>query len=410
MPQEFINSLFYKFFLFALLFGLLLYGTIGFDSIDEICAALLLVFFAVAVLKSENWQINKVFLITFGVFLFYLAYSIYINSNTKKAIVSDFIVQFKPYLAFFAVYYLKPVFSNNQKVILRLFCLTAWVVLLLLGVASLFDRFVIINVMFHPSFYAACVTALALIYLYCGEDSPKDKLVFLLMLSVGLFSTRSKFYGLYALAVMLIGISPYLKNVRINLKVIALALVGIAVIVVVGWQKIDLYFAISGQEDVEKGLLARVTLYMTTPEILKDYFPFGSGFASFASFYSGVYYSHTYVEYGIDKIWGMNSTNYSYIADTYYPCLAQFGLVGMILFAVFFFYLIRKSYLMFRKNLQTRYLIITTLIISYFLIESIADATFTGHRGFFMMMLLGLVFSEQKAYTYPTKKVEPISE
>jgi hypothetical protein len=399
MSQEFINNTFYKFFIFSLLFGLLLYGTIGFDSIDEVCAAILLVFFIGAFFKSENWQINKSFLITFCIFLFYLGYSFYINSNTKRAIVSDFIVQFKPYLAFFAVYYLKPVFSKNQKVRLRIFCIFAWICLLLLGIASLFNRFIIDNVMFHQAFYGACVTALALIYLYCGQDSKKDKFMFILMLSVGLFSTRSKFYGLYALAIMLILLSPYLKNIKINFKTILLAAIVISVIIIVAWQKIDLYFAISGEDEVDKGLLARITLYMTTPEILRDYFPFGSGFASFASFYSGVYYSDIYVKYGIDKIWAMNSTHYSYIADTYYPCLAQFGIVGMILFAGFFFYLIRKSYLMFKQNLQTRYFIITTLIICYFLIDSVADGTFTGHRGFFMMMLLGLVFSEQRTLT-----------
>lgn len=406
MSQEFINNTFYKFFIFSLLFGLLLYGTIGFDSIDEICAAILFVFFLGAFFKSENWQINKAFLITFGIFLFYLGYSFYINSNAKRAIIADFIVQFKPYLAFFAVYYLKPVFSKNQKVILRILCVFFWFCLLLLGIASLFDRFIIIDVMFHPAFYAACITALSMIYLYCGEDSKKDKFIFILMLTVGLFSTRSKFYGVYALAVMFILFSPYLKNIKINFKTILLALIAISVIIIVGWQKIDLYFAISGEEDIEKGLLARVTLYMTTPEILWDYFPFGSGFASFASFYSGVYYSDIYAKYGIDKIWGMNSTHYSYIADTYYPCLAQFGIVGFILFIAFFIYLIRKSYLLFKQNLQTRYFIITTLIICYFLIESVADATFTGHRGFFMMMLLGLILSEQKGFSAEKKALK----
>lgn len=399
MSQEFINNIFYKFFLFSLIFGLLLYGTIGFDSMDEICAAILLVFFASAFFKSDSWQINKSFLVIFGIFLFYLFYSLYINSNTKTAIISDFIVQFKPYLAFFAVYYLKPIFNKNQKIILRSICIFFWFCLLLIGILSIADNYIIRNVMYHNSFYAACATALALIYLYCGEDSKKDKFIFILLLSVGLFSTRSKFYGLYALAVMLILFSPYLKNIKINFKTILLLIITLSVIIIVGWQKIDLYFAFSGEEEIEKGLLARATLYMTTPEILRDYFPFGSGFASFASFYSGVYYSEIYAEYGIEKIYGINSSYYSFIADTYYPCLAQFGVIGMVLFIAFFFYLSRKSYLMFKQNFQIRYLIITTIIICYFLIESIADATFTGHRGFFMMMLLGLVFSEQKTLT-----------
>lgn len=396
MLQEFINNTFYKFFIFALTFGLLLYGTIGFDGIDELLAAILLIFFTGFVFKTDNWEINRIFLITFGVFVFYLGYSFYIGSNIPKAIISDFIIQFKPYLAFFAVYSMRPFFNTQKKKKLLLFCLICWFLLFILGLSSLYNRFIISQVMFHQAFYASCIIALALIYLYCSNDTKKDRIIFILLLTAGLFSTRSKFYGVYALAIMLILLSPYLKNIKINFKTILLGLITIGLIAAVGWQKIDLYFAVSGEEDVTKGLLARLTLYMTSLDVLQDYFPFGSGFASFASFSSGVYYSDLYVKYGIDKIWGMNSTNYNYIADTYYPCLAQFGVVGIILFTAFFFYLIRLSYSMFKRNQQPKYFIITTLIISYFLIESIADATFTGHRGFFMMMLLGLVLAEQK--------------
>ena len=36
MIQDFINKQFFSLFVFTLIFGLLLYGTIGFDFIDEI--------------------------------------------------------------------------------------------------------------------------------------------------------------------------------------------------------------------------------------------------------------------------------------------------------------------------------------------------------------------------------------
>mgnify|MGYP007086044596 CR=1 FL=1 len=42
MIQDFINKQFFSLFVFTLIFGLLLYGTIGFDFIDEICATLYL--------------------------------------------------------------------------------------------------------------------------------------------------------------------------------------------------------------------------------------------------------------------------------------------------------------------------------------------------------------------------------
>ena len=108
MIQDFINKQFFSLFVFTLIFGLLLYGTIGFDFIDEICATLLFILFGYSLFKSQEWLINKAFLTTIGVFLFYLCYSLCINSNTKAAIITDFIIQFKPYLALFCVYSLTP--------------------------------------------------------------------------------------------------------------------------------------------------------------------------------------------------------------------------------------------------------------------------------------------------------------
>ena len=106
MIQEFINKQFYNLFIFTFIFGLVLYGTIGFDSIDEICACILLILFIFATFKTPDWAINKSFLAVSSVFIFYTIYSFYIHSNSAKGIISDMIIQFKPYLAFFAVYYL----------------------------------------------------------------------------------------------------------------------------------------------------------------------------------------------------------------------------------------------------------------------------------------------------------------
>ncbi|MDH6306149.1 hypothetical protein M2459_002863 [Parabacteroides sp. PF5-5] len=397
MTQEFINNTYYKLFVFSFVFGLLLYGTIGFDGMDELCALGLVAFFCYTISQMNDWPMNKAFLTTLGVFLFYFSYSFYIGSNVKKAILSDFIIQLKPYVAFFLVYQLRPVFSKNQKAILRIICVVFLLIMVLLGLLSFAKERIIFDTMYHVSYYYACALGISLVYFFCGENTTKDKVIFILMLSVGLFSTRSKFYGIYLLSIALILFAPYIKNFRFNFKTIFVGLAVIAGVVIVGWQKIDLYFALSGEaEEVETGLLARLMLYLTSVDVFVDYFPFGSGFASFASYSSGVYYSDLYAKYGIEKIYGMNSSDYSYIADTYYPCLAQFGIAGVLLFISFFVYLIRKSHQIFRQSDETKYLIITTIIICYILIESIADATFTGHRGFFIMTLLGLVFSEQK--------------
>ena len=98
-----------------------------------------------------------------------------------------------------------------------------------------------------------------------------------------------------------------------------------------------MYFGVGKSLDsVPEEFMARAMLYVTSFEIFKDFFPFGSGFASFASHSSGVYYSPLYAKYGIENVKGISKNNYSYIADTYYPCLAQFGIIGVFLYILFF--------------------------------------------------------------------------
>lgn len=397
MVQEFINKQFYNLFAFTYIFGLALYGTIGFDSIDEICAMFLLVLLIYGIFKSSDWYINKAFLRVIVVFAFYVAYSFYINSNTGKAILSDLIIQFKPYLAFFGVYYLAPQFTASKKKILRDIALVIMALMLCIGIYSLKDVSAFKQTVGLVAYFAAIVTSSSLLYLFCSTGSKKDKVVFLVLLAIGLFSARAKFYGFFILAVACLLFTKYLSSLRFNFRTFLLVGVCIAGMLVVSWSKMQLYFGVGASLDsVPEGFLARAMLYITFPEILKDYFPFGSGFASFGSYASGVYYSDIYAQYGLENIKGMTKLNYSYIADTYYPCLAQFGIVGILLYLCFFFYIIKKALNLYKQTMQEKYFIIPFLIVGYLLVENVADATFTGHRGFFIMMFLGLVLSEAK--------------
>ena len=396
MIQEFINKHFFNLFIFSLIFGLLLYGAIGFDYIDEICAFILFILYCFALFKNPQWEINKAFLITICIFLFYLLYSFYIEKKKKKAIISDFIIQFKPYLSLFCIYSLMPKLSENQKIKLKLFCIFAWYFLLIIGLLSLIFPDILITTMGHNTYYAAGVIAISLCYLFASNFTTKEKIIFLIMLSLGLLSTRAKFYGFYALTVMCIIFFSNVKNIRVTPKNIFLLVLTLCLILFVAKEKISLYFIDSLSVDNEKDLIARFVLYSTSLSIFMDYFPFGSGFASFATFSSGVYYSNIYQEYGIEKVWGISKDFYNYIADTYYPSLAQFGVVGIMLYIYFWIYIVKKAYHFFKQNNSAKHMVIILLITCFFGIEGVADSTFTTHRGFFILMILGLTLSEMK--------------
>ena len=118
------------------------------------------------------------------------------------------------------------------------------------------------------------------------------------------------------------------KHIKLNFKNVMAILLLLTVIVAVAYKKIELYFIegiateVNGNEG-EQDFLARFVLYATSFDILKDYFPFGSGLASFATHASGEYYSGIYEEYEIDTVWGLSKTYHKFIADTYYPSLAE---------------------------------------------------------------------------------------
>ena len=138
MMQDFINKHFFNLYIFTLIFGHIFYGTIGFDYTDEICALFLVFLYGYNLFKNPSWDINKVFLGVICIFIFYLCYSLWIKSNVNAAIISDFIIQFKPYLAFFCVYSILPIFSENRKKILRWIAVSCWCFQLILAITTVY--------------------------------------------------------------------------------------------------------------------------------------------------------------------------------------------------------------------------------------------------------------------------------
>lgn len=397
MLQQFINKNFYRLLVFTLVFGVIFYDTIGFNLTDEICSFLLLVLYLIYVFSTKRWEFNKLFLITTGVFLFYMIYSLVIGSNTKKAILTDFIIQYKPYLAFFCVYAIKPVLNQGQKIILRQTCVVFSFYLLILGLISLAYPSIMNVVMGHVSRYATAVSVLAVLYLYCGNFSPREKLVFLLLLAIGIISGRSKFYGFYAIC---LGMMVYMNasfQMKFNLKNNLFILFTLFFVLVVAREKIILYFVEGGfgESRSTNDLYARMALYYFAFQVFTDFFPLGSGFASYATYASGSYYSKLYSYYGMDGLHGLTKANPKFIADTYYPALAQFGVVGVLLFFLFWARLGIQAIKAYEFGCKKES-ILALIIIIFFLIECTSDATLTHNRGVFMMMLLGLVFSDIK--------------
>ena len=400
MQQDFLDRQFFNLTLFTLIFGVIFYDIInllGFSYVDEVCAALLLLLFGYKAFNSPTWEFDRKFLYVIGVFIFYLIYSIIIGSNTKGAIVTDFIIQIKPYLAFFCVYAIHPKLTDNQKRIIRQLILLCSLYVLIAGVAGIASEDIIKYTFGHDSRLATASSILALLYLYCSDYNKIDKIIFVLILAIGILSGRSKHFGFFVICTFIVLYFSKSSRMELNFKNVMFLTTVIALAVLVAWDKIYLYFVTGGFGGgrAANELYARMALYYFSIQILMDYVPFGCGFASFGTFASAESYSPIYVKYGMNNMHGLSKSAPDFVTDTYYPVLAQFGFVGVFLFFFFWINLAKRAIKAFLNGFHKES-VIAILIVGFFLIECTSDSTLTHNRGMFMMMMLGLSFSDIK--------------
>ena len=378
------NRLFFGFIILGYLFGVFLYDLLGFTYTDELMALFLVFFLIKAWTERRAYFMWSHLAVLAGYFLFQTVYSLAIGSNVPQAILMDGVIQMKPFLGFYGAFILMPMLTKADKRALTILTLVAAGVLLIIGLTGNIRPF-----FGHPSRFATAATITAVLYLYCSSFSWADTLVFIAILAIGFFSTRTKFYGFFALAAALVVAVQFGYRFRISLPGVLFIVSVLLLVLYVAWPKIELYYFYGALRS--ESMWARPTLYLTATSILTDYIPFGSGWASFATFTSGLYYSDLYAHYSIDKIWGLSREMPDYISDTYYPALAQVGFFGIALFSLFWYAVIRrlKNYRSVLSATLKEYFIVV-LTILFFAIESTSDSTFTHNRGLMMMIIMGL--------------------
>lgn len=379
------HDLFFVFLVSGYLFGVIFYDFIGFDYTDELMALFLVAFAGMTAWEHKNWRELTSIGVLAGIFLFYLIYSFIISSNVPRAIVSDFLTQIKPFLGFYCTLLIAPRLTASRKRFLSILCLLVAGGILAMGLMD--TNFIFFG---HPSRYATAIVATFFLLCCCYSGSWSDVLIVLSVLTIGLISTRSKFYGFWAIAVSMM---VYIKaggSIRLNIRTASLFVGLLLVAVWLAKDKIVLYY-VDGMMN-SREMWSRPAMMLASLRILCDHFPFGSGLASFGTFASAEYYSPVYAAYGLNHLWGLSEEMPAFICDAFYPELAQFGVAGVILYFSFWGTVLRKS----AKARLPEVRLFVMLVFLFFLIEGIADATFTQNRGLFILILLGLVLSSEK--------------
>ena len=375
--------------------------------LDEAVILLMLAFAVVDSIASGNFRRYKGLWICTAVMMGYVVYSIAIHSNAVSSILSDGLIQMKPFISFFVAYGAARNFTPRMKSTLK----SVSVVWAIIMVCLLINPRMASAVLGHV-FYAGCTCMLCVcVYLLCsvredGSVSTNDKFVVLAMLAGGLLCTRSKYYG--EVVLMLYFLFLYRPGVMKNVKpmqIVIFCLV-IAVALLVTWKKISYYFLTGNSASFDRTTLhtfARPVLYATAALILLKYPWFGSGLASYATYASMEPYSKTYAEFGIDQVWGLSREFPDFICDVFYAELAQFGFVGVVLFIAFFVFIWKRLRMALHDRGRLTFGIGASLV-AFVLIEAVASTMPIQGGGEFAMMILGVICAEYRTMTKAEQK------
>lgn len=372
-------AVYFGFFLLGFQLNGLAKSLTGSFVFDKILFILFIALVAIIGIRRRSTVISRAFLVFLLYCMFCAMYSFLVGSNVGDAIFLDLLSQSKPFLCFFGMLYISPVVAPRQLQLIRwlaIFAVLQAVVVVALGKIWFYY--------YHPSNMASSISVAALLYYFTSPISRKTKWITVGIMSIGIFSARSKFYMFYALYLVFVIGGPSLLNFKLSPKRMLMYSFGGVLAIAVASGKI-LYYA----KHMQMEQMARPFLYWASFRILIDHFPFGSGLATLGNIASWTYYSKTYAEYGLDRIWGLNPIfGFSFAMDAYFPSLAQFGVFGIC-----FLIANLKQTLSRIKLLEGNARLSALMIVVYLLLDSTADTTLTSFRGVFAMMSLGLILS-----------------
>lgn len=368
--------------------------TVNFDWSDEILTILLL-FYAMAKQqflvkdKKRSKEIN----IYIALMIFYLLYSLVIKVTTPRGVMLDFLQQLRPYAVFYLTWMLAPQFSPKQKKYIK------WIMLL-----SFFGYLFAFK--FKPSLvtpYGGAESAAlgqialccAMVYYLFSKQTIKNRNIAILIMLLGLASGKSKYFGECVCFIALVMFVKSKINFTSVFTLLKLAALG-AVVIFFTWTKFNAYYVEGFQEDAQA--MARPATYETGMTIMfKDYIPFGSGLGSFGTAAAAKEYSPLYFKYNLNEIWGLDPSNPMFLADAFYPTLAEYGIVGLFFFLWFW----KRRLWEANKIPNLIYYRMALMCILALALESTADSSYLSGKGMGYFMILALCLNSARKVNVP---------
>lgn len=375
---------------------------VNFDWSDEILTVALLgyAFMKQRFLVKDKGRTTEIN-IYIGLMIFYLVYSLLIQVTTFRGVYLDLLQQLRPYAVFYLTWMMAPDFSPKQKKRIK------WVMLF-----SFFGYLILFKI--KPSVVtpygggeSAALGQIALccamVYYLFSKQTKRNRNIAILIMLLGLISGKSKYFGecvVFIALVIFVKSKINFTSISTLLKVAALG----CVVIFFTWTKFNAYYVEGFQDDAQE--MARPLAYETGMKIMfQDYIPFGSGFGSFGTAAAAKEYSPLYYKYQLNTIWGLTPENPMFLADAFYPTLAEYGIVGLFFFLWFW----KKRLWECNKITNIVYYRMALMAILALALESTADSSYLSGKGMGYFMILALCLNANSlrkntiGYQYPNK-------
>lgn len=358
-------------------------NVVNFDWSDEILTVALLgyAFMKQRFLVKDKGRTTEIN-IYIGLMIFYLVYSLLIQVTTFRGVYLDLLQQLRPYAVFYLTWMMAPDFSPKQKKRIK------WVMLF-----SFFSYLILFKI--KPSVVtpyggeeSAALGQIALccamVYYLFSKQTKRNRNIAILIMLLGLVSGKSKYFGecvVFIALMMFVKSKINFTSVSTLLKVAALG----CVVIFFTWTKFNAYYVEGFQSDAAE--MARPLTYETGMEIMfQDYIPFGSGLGSFGTAAAAKEYSPLYYDYQLNNVWGLTPENPMFLADAFYPTLAEFGIVGLFFFLWFW----KRRLWECNKIPNIVYYRMALMAILALALESTADSSYLSGKGMGYFMVLAL--------------------
>lgn len=243
----------------------------------------------------------------------------------------------------------------------------------------------------HPTVFVSCCVFLIAILLSIRDWISGSEKYLIILLLLMCSTLRSKAFG-SAFTIALIYYFAYIRKKKITVRTVALFA---PVVVALSWEQIEYYFFSSIQNDS-----ARYQLLVKSIQVANEHFPFGSGFATYGSYYSAVYYSPLYEGYGLSTVNGLRPDGGAFISDSFWPMiLGQFGWLGLICYCAALLALFMRIQKMreYSKAIYTSGL----SILVHLLITSTGESAFVHPLAIPLAIWLGILFQTRKPEKLP---------